>query len=139
MTLLERIRELCTAANSAYRFEFENEKMMNVKADDERFPCVFFEEYVNGRYTQKYGWKKSVQVELSFMKLAPFQCDAEVREHLREEIEREAVLPFIEALNTSSVFGRIDEFTCLAEPPRFDANAVSVLVRFWATFDLCSL
>lgn len=139
MTLLERIRELCRAANPDYRFEFESGKMMNVRADDDRFPCVFFEEYVNGRYAQKYGWKKSVQVELSFMRLAPFQCDAEERERLRERIEQEAVVPFIESLNKSGLFGPVNEFACLAEPPRFDANAVSVLVRFWATFDLCSL
>lgn len=139
MTLLERIRTLCQAANPAYRFEFESDKMMNVKADDGRFPCVFFEEYVNGRYLRKYGWKKSVQVELSFMRLAPFQCDAAHREQLRAQIEQEAVIPFVEALNASSLFDAVDEFTCLAEPPRFDANAVSVLVRFWVTFDLCTL
>lgn len=139
MTILEHIRELCRTANPSYHFEFESEKMMNVKADDDRFPCVFFEEYINGRYFQQYGWKKSVQVELSFMRLAPFQCNAEEREHLRERIEREAVIPFIEALNGSGVFLAVDEFTCMAEPPRFDANAVSVLARFWATIDLCAL
>ncbi len=139
MTLLERLRALCCEANPAYRFEFESQKMMNVKADDDRFPCVFFEEYVNGRYLRKYGWKKSVQVELSFMRLAPFQCDAAERERLRGLIEQEAVIPFVGALNASPLFDAVDEFTCLAEPPRFDANAVSVLVRFWATFDLCTL
>lgn len=139
MTLLERVRGLCRTANDEYSFEFANDKMMNVKADDKVFPCVFFEEYTNAKYTQRYGWKKSVQVELSFMRLAPFQCDATVREQIREQIEHEAVIPFIEAFNKSGRFEQIGEFACVPEPPRFDSNAVSVMLRFWATFDICSL
>ena len=46
MALLEKIRRLCTAVNPDYRFVFESENMMNVKADDDRFPVAFFEEYI---------------------------------------------------------------------------------------------
>ncbi len=138
MALLEKIRTLVGEACPDYTFQFETERMMNVRADDQVFPCVFFEEYsADGKYVGRFGWRKRVMVELSFMKLAPMQCDAVLREALREEIEAEAVLPFIEAFNRCGDFMPVEEFTCYAEPPRFDANAVSVLLRFWAEFKLC--
>lgn len=139
MTLLERMRELAAKACPDYRFEFETARMMNVDADDKAFPCVFFEEYTEAQYVNSYGWRKRALVELSFMRLAPFQCGAELREELRDKIEQEAVLPFISALNTEGTLGTVTEFTCLPEPPRFDANAVSLLLRFWVTMPTCSL
>ena len=72
------------------------------------------------------------------MRLAEFQDDAIKREELRDQIRTEAVLPFIKALNASGYFAPIetDGFTISSpnEPPRFDANAVSVFLRFNVTF-----
>lgn len=138
MKLLNTIRELVEKSAPGYSFEFETEKMMNVRADGKAFPCVFFEEYSNeGKYLSRYGWRKQVLVELSFMRLAEFQCDAVERERIRERIEAEAVLPFMDAVNDSGVFEPVEEFACYPEPPRFDANAVSVLLRFRATYKIC--
>lgn len=142
MTVLEKIKDVCQKAVPSYSFEFETKKMMNVEADNAKFPLVFFEEFAakDGRYSLKWGMRKTVAVELSFMKLAPrenLHSDAIDREVLREQIETEAVLPFIEALNKSGYFEEVQEFGTTPEPCLFDANAVSVLLTFSVTYKIC--
>lgn len=142
MTVLEKIKDVCSKAVPSYSFEFETAKMMNVNADNTKFPLVFFEEYTarDGRYTIQFGMKKTVAVELSFMRLAPrdnMNADAIDRERIREQIETEAVLPFIEKLNESRYFETVNEFSITPEPCLFDANAVSLLLRFSVTFKIC--
>lgn len=139
MSLLNTIRQAVDAACHDYSFEYESERMMNVRADDRRFPCVFFEEYYDATFNRKYSLRKTTTVELHFMKLAEFQDDAVERERLRAEIEQEAVVPFIETLDGVGVFGNIDTFTCVPEPPLFDANAVSLLVRLSLTYNPCAI
>ena len=142
MSLIDKIKAICEKACPAYSFQYETSKMMNVRADDRPYPMAFLEEYPSqdGRIILKYGRKKAVIVELSFMKLADrenFQGDAIDRERLREEIEEEAVLPFIEAFNASPDFDRVEEFRITPEVPRFDAHAVSVLLIFEARYKVC--
>ena len=139
MALIEKIQSLVTASCPGYGFEYETRKMMNEKADNLRYPLVFFQEYTNARYTGKYNRKKTVQVQLSFQRLAPFQCDAIERERIRERIEAEAVLPFVEALDKSPYFDSVQDIDCPPEPPLYDANAVGILLSFWVTFNVCSL
>lgn len=137
MRLLKTIEDIVRESCPGYSFEFDTDRMMNVEADDIKFPCVFFEEYTDGRIAGAYLKQKQVTVELSFMDLAEFQCDARVREEIRERLEQDVVLPFIRALESSNKFDQISDFTIMAEPPRFDANCVSLLLRFDVTFDLC--
>lgn len=142
MTLIDRIKSICQTAIPAYAFEYETSKMMNVRADDRTYPMVFLEEFPSqdGRIILHYGRKKAVVVELSFMRLCDrenFQGDAIDRERIREQIEEEAVLPFIEAFNASGQFEPVEEFRVTPEPPRFDAAAVSVLLIFEAKYKLC--
>jgi len=138
MAILSKIKEICNDAVPEYGFEFEHSKMMNVKADNASFPLIFFEEYTDGKITQQMGLKKAVMVELSFMRLCPMHNDAVDREAMREQIEVEAILPFIKKLQESPYFEPVKEFSCMPEPPRFDANTVSVMLRFWVTYRLCA-
>lgn len=140
MTLLEIIRNIATAACPGYNFIFETSRMFNVDADDVAFPCVLMDEYYDSSYMFRYGWKRQVRLELSFMKLAEFQCDAIEREALRDRIREEAVKPFLDALEASGQFESIQTGTSISspnEPPRFDANAVSVFLRINLTFRDC--
>ena len=138
MAILSKIKEICNSAVPEYGFEFEHSKMMNVKADNASFPLIFFEEYTDGKITQQMGLKKAVMVELSFMRLCPMHNDAADREMLREQIESEAILPFIKKLQESQYFEPVKEFSCMPEPHRFDANAVSVMLRFWVRYRMCA-
>lgn len=137
MAILEKIRRLCAAANPDYTFAFENANMMNVKADDDRFPIVFFEEYTEGRYSSRYNWQKQTRVELSVYKLAPMQCDAIVREQLREEMENEFVIPLLERLRTSTDFMEVTEVDANYIPQVFDSNATGIMLIFWVTERVC--
>lgn len=136
--LLQTIKTICAKACPEYSFEFETQKMMNERADDRAFPCIFMEEYYDVRFSNPWTLTKVATVELHFMKLAEMQCNAVEREELREQIEAEAVLPFIDAVNDCGVFARVEEFTCVPEPPLFDANAVSVLVRVELRYQPCA-
>lgn len=138
MKILPTIKELCQTACPGWAFEFETKKMMNVKADDAHFPLIFFEEYTNARYSGPYQRRKKVLVQLSFQKLADFQCDAIQREAIREEIESEAILPFLDALDACDKFEEVTDIECPPEPPLYDANAVAVLLSFWVTFSVCA-
>ena len=138
MTLIQHFKSLAEANCPDYHFEYESERMMNERADDTPFPCVFFEEYTDGKVTQaRYGWKEQTLVELSFMKLSEFQCDALERERIRQDIKDNAVFPFLSALQSSEIIDPIIDISILPEPPRFDSNCVSVLVRFYAIRRIC--
>lgn len=141
MTLLEMIQSIAAAACPEYQFVFETSRMMNVEADDSPFPCVFMDEYYESGYAFRYGWKRTARLELSFMKLAEMQCDAVEREALRDQIRAEAVKPFLHKLEESGYFESIEvNGTAISspnEPPRFDANAVSVFLRMTVTFRDC--
>lgn len=139
MTLIDTIKQLVEDSCPGFKFQFDTERMMNVLSDDEKFPCVFFEEYTDGSINLSYGYTEKHLVELSFMNLAEFQCDAIEREHIREELKQNAVIPFINALQSSRKFDEVKSFILMAEPPRFDANAVSLLLRFEVSFRICSL
>ena len=122
------IQSIAAAACPDYHFVFETSRMMNVEADDSPFPCVFMDEYYESGYAFRYGWKRTARLELSFMKLAEMQCDA---------VER----PFLQKLEESGYFESIEvNGTAISspnEPPRFDANAVSVFLRMTVTFRDC--
>lgn len=138
MGILTRIAALCEQANSNYHFEFENDFMMNVKADNVQFPVVHFEEYTESRYnTSGYGLALSTLVELHIYKLAPMQASAVVREQLREEMQDEFILPFIDALTASGLLADGEDITAYPEPTIFDANATGVMLRFWVKTQLC--
>lgn len=143
MKVLEIIKEVCSKAVPGYSFEFETERMMNVLADDIKFPLIFWEEYTmnDGHYSEGTGgMRKTVPVELSFMKLGPLDNpnpDAIERERIREEIEEEAIRPFIECLNSCGKVTPVKDFTITPQPPLFDTNAVSLLLRFSVTYKLC--
>lgn len=131
------IKALCEQVNPNYTFEFENDFMMNVKADNDKFPVVYFEEYTEGRYIAQYGLRKTAMVELHLYKLVPMHCSATVREVAREEIEQEFILPFIDALRNSHDFDDVTEISFFPEPVMFDANVTGVMLRFWVTFNIC--
>ena len=137
MKLLETIENLVKQSCPGFSFEFDTDRMMNVEADDKAFPCVFFEEYTDGRLGGAFMKSKTVTVELSFMDLAEFQCDARERECIRERLEETAVFPFVRALEDSEDFTEVSDYTIMAEPPRFDANCVSLLLRFEVTYPVC--
>lgn len=129
MTIVQAIKSICDKV-AGYSFEFEEAKLMNVKADNKPFPCIYFEEYRGGSYTTVYVLKKVTTVELYFMKLAPVDSDAMAREELRESIEEESIKLFITEYNKSGLFGEVKEWKFLTPPPKFDANEVSIILQF---------
>lgn len=141
MTLLDKIKNIVAAACPDYSFEFDTSRMMNVEADDKRFPCVFLDEYYDSSYVFRYGWKRSCRLDISFMRLAEFQCDGVEREALRDRIREEAVKPFLRELEKSGYFESIESNGTVVsspnEPPRFDACCVSVFLRVNLIFRDC--
>ena len=114
----------------SYDFIYANANMMNVRADDAHFPLVYCEEITAQRYDSgPYGaLSKYTTFELYFMRRAPMQGEALGRDAIREQIEQEAVVPFLKALalmqpNTTAISSELP-------PAMFDDNDVAVMLRF---------
>lgn len=143
MNLIQTIQSICAAALPPdYSFEYETSKMMNVQSDNRHYPMAFMEEFpvADGRYSTRYNLRRSRSVEISFMRLGPRDNpnpDAIVREMIRDRIEDEAIVPFIKKICEAGVFETIEDFRVTPEPPRFDANAVSMLLVFTVTYKVC--
>lgn len=139
MNLIETIRQIASEACPGYSFQYETQKMMNVDADDQCFPCIYFDEY----YTEtedtlsRYGDASTASVELHFLRLSEFQDDALNRSKVRDLIKAEALKPFIKSLKGSGMFKRIQVLDYSPEPPLFDANAVGILLRVSLTYPEC--
>lgn len=138
--MLSKIREIITKANPAYKIIYEENHMMNVKADELKLTDSFvhIEEFTRGRiFTEGYRKKKSKQMQIYFSKLTEHENDADEREQLRELIENEIVYPFIDAYSNSKFFDEVENWDILYPPPRWDANEVSVMLYFTCKLNLC--
>jgi len=144
--LVEKIKVICEQVNPDYIFEYEENAMMNIKADDyargDRF--VYVEEFTQGRYVvEGYRKKKVTRVQIWFCRLFlsvdengkltgnEMHNNAIQREQIRNEIESEIVLPFM------AKFPDIESWQFFTPLPRFDANEVSIMLQFEYKNDIC--
>lgn len=142
MTLVEKLIAVIEAANqrqievdettSLYSVTYEESKMMNVKVDELQKTASFayIEEFVQGKYVNKFGQKKVMKMQIYFCKFTELQCNAIDKERLRSTIESEIVEPFMRQYNESGLFDKVEVFTIYYPFPRFDANEVSVMLEF---------
>ena len=151
MALLDTIKELIQSANAkakasaeeinpevkfpTYIVEYEESKMMNVKADNYKAgdSFVYIEEFISGRYVKEKFFKtKTMKMQIYFCKFTQFQVDASVREGLRNTIEAELVEPFMKEFEESNLFidANLTNWNVYYPFPRFDANEVSVMLEF---------
>lgn len=127
---LQQIMAMVAECAPSYGFLYANLNMANVRADDAQFPLCYCEEI----QTQTYrigtygGISKRTRVEVYFMRRAPMQGDAIGRDEIREQIEREAVVPFVRAL--ADRFGTINAVQGETPPPLFDDNDVAIGLIF---------
>ena len=145
-SIRQRIESLINMVNEAnalagiekYSFHFDDRQLMNVKADNSTFPIAFFEEYNSGYYDTPNYINKVTNVELYFCRLCQTANEGLEREQIREQIEEEAVKPFIRAcLEHPEIIERVATFNFTAPPPRFDANEVSIMLSFSASYPSC--
>jgi len=123
-----------------YPVEYEENRMMNLNADEKSLDARFayIEEFVSGAYAKgKFVKQKTTQVQIYFCRFCELQNTAMEREALRNQIESEAVLPFMEAYNNSGKFDRVDIFKFYTPLPRFDANEVSIMLQFDCKQNMC--
>lgn len=121
-----------------YPVEYEEMRMMNLKADekssDSRF--AYIEEFVEGNYVKtKFIPQKTTVAQIYFCRFIEFGGTAIEREAIRSQIEREIIFPFIEAYNDSHLFDKVQDWKFFTPPPRFDANEISVMLQFNCTQD----
>lgn len=131
--MISELIQIIQSSNPDYIVEFEESKMMNVKADE--YPLgdkfAYIEEYISGSYSkEKFFHKKVIQVQIYFCMFTELQVDAIEREAIRGQIESDIVIPFMEKYNASGVFDKVDTFKFMTPLPRFDANEVSIMLQF---------
>lgn len=129
-----------------YSIEYEETKMMNLKADEKSLDARFayIEEFIQGSYTraklQYGGWgqtQKITQVQIYFCRFGELQSSAMDRDAIRSQIESEIVLPFMNKYNDAGIFDRVDNWKFYTPLPRFDANEVSVMLQFNCNQNMC--
>lgn len=131
--MIQKLKSIIQSANPDYLVEFEESSMMNVKVDNypDGAKFTYIEEYRQGRYfKESYVNKKATIFQIYFCKFTEFQNDADEREKLRNEIESEIVLPFMESYNKSGLFEKAEIFQFYTPLSRFDANEVSIMLQF---------
>jgi len=138
--MIQKLKSIIQSANTDYLVEFEESSMMNIKVDE--YPAgakfAYIEEYRQGKYfKESYVNKKATTFQIYFCKFTEFQNNADDREQLRNEIESEIVLPFMEKYNKSGLFEKVDVFQFYTPLPRFDANEVSIMLQFEAKETKC--
>ena len=138
--MLNKIKDILNQANPEYEVIYEENHMMNIKADELQSSAnfVYIEEFLRGQYLQeKYTKAKVLQMQLYFCKFTEMQNDAGVRQLLRDQIEVEIVLPFMEKYEKTNLFGAVDKWNIYYPLPRWDANEVSVMLEFGCKMQIC--
>ena len=138
--MIQELISIIKSANPYYVIHFEESSMMNIKVDeiDESESFCYIEEYTESRYFKEgYVKKKSTRVQIYFCKFTELHNDAIKRECLRSEIESEIVKPFMAKYNESTVFKKVDNFTCRSILPRFNANEISLMLEFDIIQTIC--
>lgn len=116
-----------------YTIEYEESSMQNVQVDsltrDSSF--VYIEEFVGGNYN-KLGFfnKKTVETEIYFCKFVNMHMNANIRQDLRDLMEAEIVLPFIDLYEKSGIFAKVENWRFFYPVPKYDANEVGILLTF---------
>lgn len=131
--MLSKLEEIINRANPSYFIEYEELSMMNVKADEIKYsqPFAYIEEFRQGEYGKEKYWNyKTARIEIWFCKFCQFENDARVRESIRDTIEAEIVLPFIQEYKKESGLYQPEKWNWFTPPPRFDANEVSIMLQF---------
>lgn len=131
--MLSKLEGIINRANSSYIIEYEELSMMNVNADEIKYsqPFAYIEEFTKGEYgKQRFFNQKTVEAQIWFCRFCQFENTARKRESIREQIESEIVLPFMEEYKKESELYQPETWKFFAPPPRFDANEVSIMLQF---------
>jgi len=131
-TLIESIED-GNLLKPLYPVEYEENRMMNLKADEKTLDSAFayIEEFTQGIYERKpFVPQKTTQVQIYFCRFADFQTSAVEREAIRSQIESEIIFPFMQKYNECGTFDRVDSWKFYTPLPRFDANEISIMLQF---------
>ena len=131
--MLSKLEEIIKRANPSYLIEYEWPNRMNINADEIEYaqPFAYIEEFTHGEYGKTgYFRHKMTEVNLYFCRLCQFENTAREREAIREQIESEIVIPFMEEYKKETGLNQPERWKFFTPIPRFDANEVSIMLLF---------
>lgn len=131
--MIEQLKAIINDSNENYEVEYEESRMMNLKADEKSLDArfVYIEEFVQGTYEKpKFHKIKTTRAQIYFCRFCEMHSTAMQRQAIRDQIESEIVLPFMDNYNVSGIFQKVETFRFLTPLPRFDANEVSIMLEF---------
>lgn len=155
--MFEKLLNLIRQANPGYYATYEEQTMMNIRADripyqkgphEQDIPTkligfpdgemipkpllgfAYIEEFRQGKYSKERFWRsESTRIQIWFCKATQFQNNAIIREKQRQAIKSEIVIPFISEFEKSNLFTPVDTWNWYAPPSRFDMNEVSIMLE----------
>lgn len=136
MKLLEAIRTVCQPVIDGKGYAFETDEAA-LLAGRTNYPCIYPEEYYCGNYSSRYRFDKSGELCVWFISEAPADSDATIREGIREQMETEAIQPFISGFLSSGLFRENSRWRYYNAPPRFRDNEVAVMLVFESVLPGC--
>jgi hypothetical protein len=131
--MLSTLEKIIKRANPSYNTEYEELSMMNVNADEIRYtqPFAYIEEFTRGEYgKQGYFNQKTVEAQIWFCRFSPAHNTAAQREAIRQQIESEIIIPFMQEYKKETTLRQPDTWKFFTPPPRFDANETSIILQF---------
>ena len=138
--MFEQILELLNQANPNYTASYDEGKMMNIKADclDRDSGFVYIEEFVQGSYKrERFIKNKTTKVQIYFGKFTELHIEAAEREAMRQAIETDIVIPFMDLYDNFAGADKPAEYRFVNAMGRFDANEVSIMIEFDVIIKRC--
>lgn len=133
---MNRILEIARKAVPSYTCTIDEAYMVNLKSDQVKRTegFAYIEEFRSGTISLSNINKKITNYEVWFCRFCNFETDGEKREQIREEIEAEAVVPFLRELK--KVQG-IDNVAFSYGLPRFSGVEASIKITFTFKEAIC--
>ena len=140
-TIQDLIASASSTSGRSYKFIFDEASMVNIRIDElhrnERF--VYLEEFTHGKLDfARIPPVRTTRVQLYFCAFSDYTAPADEREDIRESIDSEILMPFIQAYRATPAGRTVKEFTIATPPPRFDANEVSRAIFFDLPETMCT-
>ena len=138
--MFEELLNLIKQANSNYSATYDESKAMNVKTSciERDAGFAYIEEFTQGSYKrEKFVKNKTTKVQIYFCRFTEIHNEASEREKIRQQIETEIVLPFIDLYDEYAGINKPLEYRFVQSLPRFDDNEVSIMLEFDVVKNRC--
>lgn len=141
--MIDQIKELCQKANPNYEFHYQSllDENYQTHLQDVGNKFVFLEEQKDGYFTNGYTLKRTSNIILYVCTMVDaLQTDtATLREEIRQQMQKEFIIPFIKEFSVSPLNQNSQNTSIPFELPlpMFDNYAIVEILSLQVTENIC--